>query len=206
MASIKSSRGKTFNSFSGVDITPVFQGKAIGSIQAISYSINREKAAIYTMGKASPRAFARGKRAIAGSLIFILFDKNPILDHFQTAKFSADKNEGLFADANTAGGVNAQKLANTNESGTAGNQDFYNQQIKGAWYVDQIPPFDVVIAAANEYGARSYMKIVGVELLNENSGFSIDDIVVEQQYTYIATDIESWRADGDQAVDKVRLG
>ena len=203
MASIKSSRGKTFNSFSGVDITPVFQGKAIGSIQAISYSINREKAAIYTMGKASPRAFARGKRAIAGSLIFILFDKNPLIDHFQTAKFSKDKNEGLFADKNNQGGAGAQDLANTTSGAS---QDFYNQEIAGVWYVDQIPPFDVVIAAANEYGARSYMKIVGVELLNENSGFSIDDIVVEQQYTYIATDIESWRADGDQAVDKVKLG
>lgn len=200
MASIKSSRGKTFNSFSGVDITPIFQGKAIGTIQAISYSINREKAAIYTMGKASPRAFARGKRAIAGSLIFILFDKNPIIDHFASARFSADANEGLFRDK-TAQGGNA-----TSALGSTDGKDLYNQEIKGAWYVDQIPPFDVVIAAANEYGARSYMKIVGIELLNENSGFSIDDIVVEQQYTYIATDIESWRAEGTQATNQVKLG
>ena len=187
---IQSSQGKTFNSFSGVDITPVFQGKTIGSIQAISYSINREKAAIYTMGKASPRAFARGKRAIAGSLIFILFDKNPVLDHFSASRFSKDNDEGLFSDL----------TQQTGEISGNSNVD-YNQQTSEAWYVDQIPPFDVVIAAANEYGARSFMKIIGVELMNENSGFSIDDIVVEQQYTYIATDVLSWRSEGGKSKD-----
>lgn len=203
MADIKSSRGKTFNSFAGTDITPVFQGKAIGSIQAISYSINREKAAIYTMGKASPRSFARGKRAIAGSLIFILFDANPILEHFAGSKFSADQNEGLFRDKTGSNNPNDQLGNLAGGSATAGVD--YNQEITNPWYVDQIPPFDVVIAAANEYGARSFMKFVGVELLNENSGFSIDDIVVEQQYTYIATDIVSWKSETSSA-DKVHHG
>ena len=180
----KSSQATTFNSFAGVDITPVFQGEAIGSIQALSYSINREKAAIYTMGKASPRAFARGKRAIAGSLIFILFDKNPLIDHFSGSKFSSDKNEGI-----------GESDRNTNLT--------EDQTITNAWYVDQIPPFDVIIAAANEYGARSEMKVIGIELLNENSGFSIDDIVVEQQYTFVATDLISWKKDGAQRTDLV---
>lgn len=198
--SVNSTMNQTFNSFAGVDITPIFQGKAIGTIQALSYSINREKAAIYTMGKASPRAFARGKRAIAGSLIFILFDKNPLISHFQNSKFAADADEGIALGEGAMTAGQGGTISNvTNPQST--------QKAKEIWYVDQIPPFDVVISAANEYGAQSYMKIIGIELLNENSGFSIDDIVVEQQYTYVATDLSSWKKeDGADLVSQVNHG
>jgi hypothetical protein len=181
---------KTFNSFSGVDITPIFQGKPIGEIQAISYSINREKAPVYTMGKADPRSFARGKRGIAGSLIFIVFDKHSMLDRFKGASFSADKDEtGL----RNAVGANSLFTDNPFTAGAADNS--FNQELATPWYADQIPPFDIVLAAANEYGAQCVMKIFGAELLNENSGVSIDDIVTEQQYTYIARSIIPWHFD-----------
>jgi len=186
---------KTFNSFSGIDITAVFNGVAIGTLQAISYSINREKAAIYTMGRSNPRAFSRGKRMIAGSLVFILFDENPLLSHFSGAKFLGDVDENLHG------------LAKDDDSiEQAGQSGFQEKQIAmKAAYVDQIPPFDVVLAAANEYGERASMKIVGVELMNENSGFSIDDIVVEQQYTYIAVDITGWEPESSES-EKATLG
>ena len=48
------------------------------------------------------------------------------------------------------------------------------------WYCDQILPFDITIAGANEYGAGASAKL-GVEILNEGFGTSIDDIVIEQQ-------------------------
>lgn len=189
---------KTFNSFSGVDITPIFQGKPIGEIQAISYSINREKAPVYTMGKADPRAFARGKRGIAGSVIFIVFDKHALLDRFGAAQFSADKDERGIRNQIGAGAALAADFAADLVSG--GNADnSFNQELVNPWYADQIPPFDIVLAAANEYGAQSVMKIFGVELLNENSGVSIDDIVTEQQYTYIAKSITPWYFDASSS-------
>ena len=197
---------KTFNSFSGVDITPIFQGKPIGEIQAISYSINREKAPVYTMGKADPRSFARGKRGIAGSLIFIVFDKHSLLDRFQGATFSADKDEkGI---RNTIG-KDAAGIFNISQDSafTAGQADSsFNQELVNPWYADQIPPFDIVLAAANEYGAQAVMKIFGVELLNENSGVSIDDIVTEQQYTYIARSITPWYfyESSNQTIKKIK--
>lgn len=179
---------KTFHSYSGVDMTAVFAGEPIGSIQAFSYSVNREKVAIYTMGKANPRAFARGKRMIAGSMIFILFDKNPVINHFNKAQFYGDKYENQHTINNRPGWT-----SELNNTGEAIGADLLEEQILMApAYVDQIPPFEVVISAANEYGSRSRMKVLGVELMNENSGFSIDDIVVEQQYTYIAMDITPW--------------
>lgn len=175
---------RTFNSFSGADITAVFAGQSIGTIQALSYSIQREKAAIYTMGSANPRAFSRGKRMIAGSLIFILFDANPVLSHFGGARFLADAEELQF-EQKFGNGLSLD--ASVDESG------FESHELAAPTYVDQIPPFDVVISAVNEYGARASMTLIGVELMNENSGFSIDDIVVEQQYTFIATGITAWQ-------------
>jgi len=179
---------QTFNSFSGVDISPIFQGKPIGEIQAISYSINREKAPVYTMGKADPRSFARGKRGIAGSLIFIVFDKHSLLERFKDSVFSADKDETGLRNKPTAAGLFGDIAP---EAGAASGSSF-NQEEVAPWYSDQIPPFDIVLAAANEYGAQATMRIFGIELLNENSGVSIDDIVTEQQYTYIARSITPW--------------
>lgn len=175
---------RTFNSFSGADITAVFAGQSIGTIQAVSYSIQREKAAVYTMGSANPRAFSRGKRMIAGSLIFILFDANPVISHFTGAKFLADVEE-LGFEEKFGNGLNAD--VSIDEEG------FESHQLATPTYVDQIPPFDIVISAVNEYGARASLTITGVELMNENSGFSIDDIVIEQQYTFIATGLTPFK-------------
>ena len=53
---------KTYSTFSGCDIVATFNGKVIGELQAITYSISREKSPVYTMGSAEPRSFSRGKR------------------------------------------------------------------------------------------------------------------------------------------------
>ena len=37
------------------------------------------------------------------------------------------------------------------------------------------------------------MRIYGIEILNEGSGFSIDDIVIENQMTYVARTIWPWQ-------------
>ena len=70
---------QTYSSFSGCDIVASFNGSIIGELQAISYSINREKVPVYTMGSAEPRSFSRGKRAIAGNLVFISFNRDALL-------------------------------------------------------------------------------------------------------------------------------
>ena len=58
------------------------------------------------------------------------------------------------------------------------------------WYSDQILPFDVTLAGANEYGAMCAAKIFGVEILNEGSGVSIDEAVTEMQATFVARFVE----------------
>ena len=62
------------------------------------------------------------------------------------------------------------------------------------WYSDQVLPFDVTLAGANEYGAMACAKIFGMEILNEGSGVSIDDAVTEMQATFVARAVEPMTA------------
>lgn len=64
------------------------------------------------------------------------------------------------------------------------------------WFSDQILPFDITIACANEYGAAASAKLFGVEILNEGFGTSIDDTVIEQQATFVAQTIAPLQAVG----------
>ena len=68
-----------------------------------------------------------------------------------------------------------------------------NYRVAPVFYVDQILPFDIAIVAANEYGQSAQMRLYGCEILNEGSGFSIDDIVIENQMTYVCRTILPWR-------------
>jgi len=187
---------KAYNSFSGCDIRAVFSNQVIGTLQGISYSVTREKAPIYTMGEPDPRAFARGKRGIAGSLIFIQFDRHALLQVLgkdgAKLKFSSDKDS---FNPNIEG-AQAPPIAQDAETGGAGVRD--DQKITDPWFSDQIPPFDITLNAANEYGYSAQMRIYGVEILNEGAGVSIDDIVLEQQMTFIARSLSPWTPHGER--------
>lgn len=55
---------------------------------------------------------------------------------------------------------------------------------------DMLPPFDMVITFANEYGAISKMKLLGMTIVDEGQTVSIDDLITEQTYTYMARGIQ----------------
>lgn len=63
--------------------------------------------------------------------------------------------------------------------------------MKNAHFItDELPPFDVTISFANEYGFDSKMAIYGVRIMNEGQVMSINDIYIENTYQYVATDID----------------
>lgn len=198
---------RSYNSFSGIDIKAVFASKVVAELQAISYSITREKAPIYTMGSADPRSFSRGKRGIAGTLIFIMFDRHALLstlggmspDGGLLFQSDIDDIRPDYATGTLSGTPQpVQASESPLDAGIAS-----DQALASAWYVDQIPPFDVTLAAANEYGALSSMRIFGVELLNEGYGVSIDDVVSEQQFTYICRTIIGWTPIPSRALEDI---
>jgi hypothetical protein len=191
--------GKYYTSFSGADITAVAGTQVFATLQAISYSVTREKGPVYTMGSADPRAFARGKRAIAGTLVFVTIDKSALYGHFQDMGGDSNKFYGNKTD------IRYDKLSSTDQNWIDGSSPFnvtdpmlpasgagsekVEQEIN---YSDQILPFDINLSAANEYGQVMKRSFIGVEVLNEGGGVSIDDLVIEEQYTWICRFMTPW--------------
>jgi hypothetical protein len=243
---------RTYTSYSGVDIRVVINGAQVGSMQALSYAIQREKAPIYVMGSVDPISYSRGKRGIAGTMISLMMDTHILMSPSFTGEYYLGDTDEILpvtyipesekfgtraentdllnnvSNESYVGGVALSSLGlqekgavgtigSTNRNfnggvGTAGanasgayqrndpNFRSYdvtevgnNYRIAPVFYVDQILPFDIAIVAANEYGQSAQMRLYGCEILNEGSGFSIDDIVIENQMTYVCRTILPWR-------------
>jgi hypothetical protein len=208
---------KTYTTFSGCDIVATFNGKVIGELQAITYSVSREKAPVYTMGSAEPRSFSRGKRGIAGTLVFTVFNRDALIDEFKVASDSEKGQVQKYAmnDAanvtsktgNAAGYVSIEdwdlQMSNLASGGSSnGTGKVSDLVIKTTpKYADEILPFDVTVTFANEYGQKAVLVIYGVELLNEGSGYSIDSVTTEKAYTFVARRIDHMKSlndDNDQ--------
>ncbi len=56
--------------------------------------------------------------------------------------------------------------------------------------MDEMPPFNVTISFANEYGIKSRLALYGVRIINEGQTMSVNDIYTENTYQFVATDIE----------------
>lgn len=55
---------------------------------------------------------------------------------------------------------------------------------------DMLPPFDIVLSFFNEYGLAAKMKIYGVTIVDEGGTMSVDDLITEQTYTFMARGIQ----------------
>jgi hypothetical protein len=160
------------------------------------------------MGSADTRAYSRNKRGIAGSLIWINFDRHALLNLIQqcAGTFVADVDEIRPQYSNVSNGGQVFQSSVVRSAGpsiastinaldaqtiTSAGQ---NSQIASPWYSDQVLPFDVTLSGANEYGAMCAAKIYGIEILNETMGISIDDAVTEMQATFVARVVEPMSA------------
>jgi hypothetical protein len=122
------------------------------------------------MGSADPRAYSRNKRGIAGSLIWINFDRHALLSLFHKAlgKFVADVDEirpqyqdsevnssAVFASSLTRSiGPSVGSIIDQIDNMSLKEVGGLNE-LATPWYADQILPFDVTLAGANEYGAMT---------------------------------------------------
>lgn len=157
----------TYESFSGTDISAQillpFEEKPLilGELQTISYSIHRENTPVRVLGRVNPYGFVKGPRTIAGSLIFTVFNSYAFY-RLETYK--------KLVYGGSSGGI----IANSPMFPLG----------------DMLPPFDVVLTFSNEYGKFARMKILGVTIVDEGGTMSIDDLVTEQTYTYMARGIQ----------------
>lgn len=62
----------------------------------------------------------------------------------------------------------------------------YNKQSFDKYSYDDIPPFDIIITAANENGQIAYKVVTEVVLSHGGEVYSIDDLMLEQTHTFQA--------------------
>lgn len=185
-----------YTSFSGSDIVATIDDKVVGELQAVSYSVTREKVPIYVMGSPDPMSFSRGKRGIAGSMVFTVFNRDAL-----SFLKEGDRNNIYTAYANqhptqvSAEDTGSIRLLSPEEWEAEMNDNLGNNSgVRGfknvnAYYADEIKPFDVSITLHNEYGNAAKFSLLGCEILNEGSGMSIDDITTEKACTFVARSI-----------------
>lgn len=70
----------------------------------------------------------------------------------------------------------------------------YDRQKYTSMLADQLPPLDISLVFANEYGAVSNMGIYGVEFNQEGGTFSVEDIFSESVIQYTARDLDPMKA------------
>lgn len=201
-----------YRAFSGANIHALIGNRRIGTLQAVTCSITREVAALYSFSDANPKAFVKGKRGIAGTLVFTQFDRHAILQDIFKDSFDEPlgKNNALFStrflNINSGNGLlSGESLPTRNFEQQVGSnaalafpggvadelqrelQDVYDlvksQRLR---YADQIPEFDITITMVNENGDAAFTVIGGIILVNEGWGFTLDDLTSEVAYTYVA--------------------
>lgn len=212
-----------FNSFSGADMAATFGGRHIGELLQLSYASTREKAPVYTLSYSNPRAFARGRRGINGSLVFAIFDRNALLEelrHAQTrggrdvSQVYGYKSGDTFIEADpdapvhTLGDQETWQPSVQNEllSREVQNNHDLLQQATG-WnqkpkYADQLQPFNITVNGANEQGAKCQFTLIDVEIMNEGMGAGVEDLAISQEYTFVARDIQPLHSHGKDDMSK----
>lgn len=201
----------TNKSFGGCDIRAMIGGVEFANLQGISWTVTREKAPIYVMGRTNPVGFARGKRGIAGSMVGVNIDQDALLG----VLWNANDNPILVPqwpeeqrdDHVTPEDRNYIRSQDPESLDTIRANEILSRQ-RSQWpvqYIDQLPSFDILIQGDNEAGAVSSMVIVGVENLNAGSGTSVDDITINTNITFVASDILPLRRVVGPDKDYVRL-
>lgn len=67
---------------------------------------------------------------------------------------------------------------------------------KYEFFVDQMPPFNIIITALNEYGMQATRALIGITLVNYGTTYSIDDLITESTYSYVARTVTPFMPSG----------
>jgi len=128
------------------------------------------------------------KRGIAGSIVFTIFDRNPLTALSKDTRaiwYYYAKTGDLREPANYSEEVAEQMLDRTGMP--------LGIEKRPPIYDDQVLPFDITITAQNEYGNAAVKRIYGVEILNSGAGISVDDIVNKPAHLLTLNPAVCWK-------------
>ena len=166
-------RLKSYNSYSGCDM--------VATLQVSSYSGLKNN--VYTLGSLQTISISTHQ------------DKRPVrsLGNINAKEYTMGQRtiagSLVFAvfDKHFADQMFKDSLESINQTET--------QKISTIMLPDELPPFDITISYANEYGHTSRMALYGVRLINEGQVMSINDIYTENTYQFVATALEPLNKD-----------
>jgi hypothetical protein len=214
-----SSYQNTYTSIPGTQIKVIWGKREMGTIQGITVSISAEKSPIFVMGYQTCRGYTTNKIGIAGSAVFLNIDRDALYDQrvdtdnaivsASRAAFTANiptsvpELTGTEASGPRGGGKNIAAAADLEISANA-NEAAIKANSKGdsilkvqPTYAAQLKEFDVVLTGMDFQGRGAFKAIRGVELINEGFATSVDDTILESQYTFVAREVTPWVPLGD---------
>lgn len=176
-----------YSSFSGADISaaitvpvltndPVTQIArttlapiSIGNLHTISVSTHRDSVPVRAFKHINPKGFTRGARTVAGSLIFTMFDR-------ESLSAVQEKVRRYYQQ------VHKQYAAGFGNSAIP--------DLIPKLHVDELPPFDVTVTMVNEFGQAAITKIKGVQIITNGVVAGVNELILEEQMSYIALEVE----------------
>lgn len=155
-----------------------FSTFTLATAQTFSLQTHREKHPVRALGNSNVLGFTRGGRTIAGSIIFTMFNEHALASLIR-------------------------KMGNTKNKFDPSSS--INEQVRSL-LIDQLPPIDITIAFANEYGSLSQGAVYGVEFLNSGMTLSIEDILTEEVVNFVARDADPIVSQGRIGIDRKQRG
>jgi len=201
-----------FTTFTGANVVATFNNHVQVTLEGITCTVRRETVPLYTMGSPNPRSFAKGKRVITGSMIFSMFDRDELLYSFYPETYGNFDTEGQLGESSGDSWDPWDYLDNKdsdtslsvwipvmNHSANAGSGMTEVQQVgarigdlfssRAPHFLDELPPFNVTLTMVNEMGMAAQMRIMGVVIINESHGYSVNTQVPEKTCAFLARDL-----------------
>ena len=144
----------------------------LDSVQVFSLSCFREKVPVRSLGHTNALSYTRGPRTFAGSLITTIIHKHPLYDLLL---------HGWGADT-------IWDLPPNQGHGFSFDEQARGLTFDRRYMPDSLPPMNFIIKFANELGNRALMVVYGVEFTHDGTTMSIDDILTEDAFQYVARD------------------
>jgi len=148
----------------------------LGTLQTVSVQTHREKFGVRALGRSYVKGYTRGPRTIAGSMVFTVFNEHAL---------------GQLIRAIGDPALVGESKLDTNLS---------------TLIPDQLPPLDMTLVYANEYGALSRQSIYGIEFVNDGQTMSIEDLFTEEVMNFVARDVDIMTSVGRRKLSQAERG
>ena len=138
------------------------------------------------------------KRGVAGTLVFVVFNRDALLaglkEHIQKNKVFHRVGGTINTEALSIEDWDA-KMMNQIGSKTDAKEKTNAVAVQcDPVIADEIPPFDITVSMANEYGSAAVLVLYGCEILNEGMQFSADVKQTQKACTFVARRVKALEA------------